>query len=132
MQSNLIYAAAIANCLGYFFGCAKIESKSSQQLDKTMKAIRQGDVILLPVQQIDGQKKRDLILAEGEVTGHKHQISEGQAELYEKDSTLYLRVLSDIALLTHEEHQAIPIPQGNWIVKIQREYEPEGWRYVAD
>ncbi|MBD2437237.1 hypothetical protein [Nostoc sp. FACHB-110] len=97
-----------------------------------MKAIRQGDVILLPVQQIDGQKKRDLILAEGEVTGHKHQISEGQAELYEKDSTLYLRVLSDIALLTHEEHQAIPIPQGNWIVKIQREYEPEGWRYVAD
>ncbi|MBD2300612.1 hypothetical protein BCD64_09515 [Nostoc sp. MBR 210] len=97
-----------------------------------MKAIRQGDVILLPVEQVDGQKKLDLILAEGEVTGHKHKISEGEAELYEKDGTLYLRVLSDIALLTHEEHQAIPIPQGNWIVKIQREYEPEGWRYVAD
>jgi len=97
-----------------------------------MKAIRQGDVILLPVQQVDGQKKLDLILAEGEVTGHKHRISQGQAELYEKDGTLYLRVLSDIALLTHEEHQAIPIPQGNWVVKIQREYEPEGWRYVAD
>ncbi|ALF53115.1 hypothetical protein ACX27_10095 [Nostoc piscinale CENA21] len=98
-----------------------------------MKAIRQGDVILLPVEQVDGQKKLDLILAEGEVTGHKHKISEGEAELYEKNGTLYLRVfLSDIALLTHEEHQAIPIPQGNWIVKIQREYEPEGWRYVAD
>jgi hypothetical protein len=97
-----------------------------------MKAIRQGDVILLPVQQVDGQKKLDLTLAKGEVTGHKHRISEGQAELYEKDGTLYLRVLSEIALLTHEEHQAIPIPQGNWIVKIQREYEPEGWRYVAD
>ncbi|MBD2453512.1 hypothetical protein H6G80_05415 [Nostoc sp. FACHB-87] len=97
-----------------------------------MKAIRQGDVILLPVEQVDGQKKLDLILAEGEVTGHKHKISEGEAELYEKDGTLYLRVLSDIALLTHEEHQAIPIPQGNWLVKIQREYEPEGWRYVAD
>ncbi|MBE9006765.1 hypothetical protein IQ259_17260 [Fortiea sp. LEGE XX443] len=97
-----------------------------------MQAIRQGDVILLPVQQVDGQKKLDLTLAEGEVTGHKHRISKGQAELYEKDSTLFLRVLSDIALLTHEEHEAIPIPQGNWVVKIQREYEPEGWRYVAD
>ncbi|MBD2446104.1 hypothetical protein H6G76_02815 [Nostoc sp. FACHB-152] len=97
-----------------------------------MKAIRQGDVILLPVQQVDGQKKLDLILAEGEVTGHKHRISQGQAELYEQDGSLYLRVLSETALLTHEEHQAIPIPQGNWVVKIQREYEPEGWRYVAD
>jgi len=97
-----------------------------------MQAIRQGDVILLPVEQVDGQKKLDLILAEGEVTGHKHQISQGQAELYEKNGTLYLRVLSEVALLTHEEHQAISIPQGNWIVKIQREYEPEGWRYVAD
>jgi hypothetical protein len=97
-----------------------------------MKAIRQGDVILLPVQQVDGQKKLDLILAEGEVTGHKHRISEGQAELYEQEGNLYLRVLSETALLTHEEHRAISIPQGNWVVKIQREYEPEGWRYVAD
>ncbi|MBE9208105.1 hypothetical protein IQ244_16540 [Nostoc sp. LEGE 06077] len=97
-----------------------------------MKAIRQGDVILLPVQQVDGQKLPHLTLAEGEVTGHKHRISQGQAELSQKDGNLYLRVVSETALLTHEEHQAIPIPQGNWIVKIQREYEPEGWRYVAD
>ncbi|WP_341527805.1 hypothetical protein WKK05_00115 [Nostoc sp. UHCC 0302] len=97
-----------------------------------MQAIRQGDVILLPVQEVKGQKIPHLILAKGEVTGHKHQITEGKAELYEKDSTLYLRVFSEIALLAHEGHQAIPIPQGNWLVKIQREYEPEGWRYVAD
>jgi hypothetical protein len=97
-----------------------------------MRAIRQGDVILLPVQQVDGQKLPHLTLAEGEVTGHKHRISQGQAELLQKDGNLYLRVLSETALLIHEEHQAIPIPQGNWIVKIQREYEPEGWRYVAD
>ncbi|WP_206756979.1 hypothetical protein [Nostoc spongiaeforme] len=41
-------------------------------------------------------------------------------------------IMSETAFLTHEEHQAISIPQSNWIVKIQREYEPEGWRYVAD
>ena len=97
-----------------------------------MKPIRQGDVILTPVPQIAGEKKPHLTLAEGEVTGHSHQIVEGQAELYEKDGTLYLRVLSPTALLSHEEHHAIAIPEGNWMVRIQREYEPQGWRYVAD
>jgi len=53
-----------------------------------MQPIRQSDVILLPVQQSEGQKRPQLTLAEGEVTGHKHRISEGQAELYEKDNTL--------------------------------------------
>ncbi|MEH2293123.1 hypothetical protein [Nostoc sp.] len=71
-------------------------------------------------------------MAEGELTGHKHRVTERKAELYEKDSTLYLRVFSETALLAHEEHKAISIPQGDWMVKIQREYEPEGWRYVAD
>ena len=97
-----------------------------------MQAIRQGDVILLPVQEVTGEMIPHLTLAEGEVTGHKHRITEGEAQLFNKDGTLDLRVLSKTALLTHEEHQAIPIPQGHWMVKIQREYEPEGWRYVAD
>ena len=97
-----------------------------------MLPIRQGDVILQPVQSIRGNKLSHLTLAEGEVTGHYHRISEGKAELYEKEGILYLRVLSDTATLTHEEHKAVEIPQGNWMVRIQREYEPEGWRYVTD
>jgi len=97
-----------------------------------MKPIRQGDVILQPVTETFGNKVPHLTLAEGEVTGHSHRISDGQAELYEKDGTLYLRVLSATATLTHEEHHKIQIPQGNWMVRIQREYEPQSWRYVAD
>jgi len=97
-----------------------------------MQPIRQGDVILLPVQQVEGQKLPHLILAAGEVTGHSHRISQGEAQLYEKDGTLYLQVLSQTAWLTHEEHKEISVPQGTWMVRIQREYEPEGWRYVAD
>ncbi|MBD1931282.1 MULTISPECIES: hypothetical protein [Cyanophyceae] len=97
-----------------------------------MQPIRQGDVILLCVEKTEGQKLSHLTLAEGEVTGHKHRISDGQAELYEANGTLYLRVLSETATLTHEEHNAISIPQGDWMVRIQREYEPKGWRYVAD
>jgi hypothetical protein len=81
-----------------------------------MQPFRQGDVILLPVEQTQGQKLSHLTLAEGEVTGHKHPISEGQAQLYEENGTLYLRVFSETALLTYEEHNAIAIPQGNWMV----------------
>ena len=97
-----------------------------------MQPIRQGDVILIPVPQVEGEKIPHLTLVSGEVTGHKHRIAESEAELSQKDDTLYLRVFSDTALLAHEEHQPISIPQGNWMVRIQREYEPEGWRYVAD
>ncbi len=100
-----------------------------------MQPIRQGDVILLPVEPgiATGNKRLShLTLAEGEVTGHKHRISDGQAELYKKEGTLYLKVLSETATLTHEEHKPLQIPYGNWMVRIQREYEPEGWRYVAD
>ncbi len=97
-----------------------------------MQPLRQGDVILVPTDQLNGTKLSHLTLAEGEVTGHRHRISEGEAELYERDGTLYLKVLSHTALLTHEEHKPISIPQGNWLIRIQREYEPEGWRYVAD
>ncbi len=100
-----------------------------------MKPIRQGDVLLVnmtAIAPVRGKKLDHLTLAEGEVTGHRHRISHGNAELYERDGTLYLRVLSPEATLTHEEHQAVTIPAGNWMVRIQREYEPDGWRYVAD
>ncbi|MEB3831415.1 hypothetical protein [Phormidium sp. CCY1219] len=97
-----------------------------------MQFMRQGDVLLQSVKTSRGKKLRHLTLAEGEVTGHSHRISNGEAELYEENGTLYLRVLSDRATLIHEEHKAIDIPQGHWMVRIQREYQPEGWRYVAD
>ena len=93
---------------------------------------RQGDVLLLSTNKIGGIKLSHLIVVEGEVTGHKHQVTEGQAELYEKDGILFLKVLSEVAMLTHEEHQPIQIPQGSWMVRIQREYEPRRWRYVED
>lgn len=101
-----------------------------------MQPMRQGDVILLPVTHLEmatgSTPLPHLTLAEGEVTGHKHQISQGTAELYERNGILYLKILSETATLTHEEHQPIVIPQGDWTVRIQREYEPEGWRSVID
>ncbi len=88
--------------------------------------IRQGDVLLLPIipTKVSGKKLSHLTLAQGEVTGHSHRISKGQAELYERNGTLYLKVLSETATLNHEEHRPLEIPRGNWMIKIQREYYP--------
>ncbi len=94
---------------------------------------RQGDVLIISSDtSVTGTKLPHLTLAEGEVTGHRHRISNGEAELLERDGVLYLKVLSPTALLTHEEHAEVTIPQGSWEIRIQREYVPEGWRYVAD
>ena len=103
---------------------------------------RQGDVIISPVseEELTSQSLEiasDLtILAEGEVTGHKHQLIrekvEGQFEVYESGSrTLYLKILEP-TVLQHEEHHPLTIPPGIYSSRIQREYEPGGWRDVID
>jgi hypothetical protein len=101
-----------------------------------MQPMRQGDVLLSPspekFYQFNCCKLSHLTLAQGEVTGHSHQITQGEAELYQRNGILYLVVLSETATLTHEEHKKIEIPQGTWMVRIQREYQPEGFRYVSD
>jgi hypothetical protein len=98
--------------------------------EESMKPIRQGDVLLspdsAPLDELDLRKLDHCTLAEGEVTGHSHRITQGEAELYQNNEVLYLKVLSKTALLTHEEHAPVSIPHGTWMVRIQREYQPEG------
>ena len=84
---------------------------------------QQGDVIIEKVEEVKGKRLPHLILAEGEVTGHMHQITKGEAELYEEDGTLYLRVKSDTAELTHQEHNTIVLPRGDYVVRKVREYD---------
>lgn len=94
---------------------------------------RQGDVLIVPCPVPAGAKKlKHLVLAEGEVTGHKHQVVEGDADLFEKDGVLYLSIKSETAVIGHEEHEAQTLPKGDFKITIQREYEPSGWRNVAD
>lgn len=70
-------------------------------------------------------KKLDhLVLAFGEATGHKHEIVEGDAELYEEDGTLYLVVKSEEAKVAHPEHEPIAIKKGTYKIDHQREHVP--------
>lgn len=93
---------------------------------------RQGDVIIKKVSEVKGKKLNHLTLAEGEMTGHSHKITEGEADLYEHEGTLFLKVKSEKAVLTHEEHKQVELPMGDFEINIQREYQPGGWSYVAD
>jgi hypothetical protein len=76
-----------------------------------------------------------MILAEGEVTGHVHEVK-GGAELFRADDVRemeesFLRVLSE-ATVEHAEHATITLPPGEYRVLRQRQYAPEGSSLVGD
>jgi len=106
------------------------------------QVIRQGDVLLVPVEQVPAEARkhdaRRIVLAEGEVTGH-HHVLEGDkleelllpgdiAEIEQR----FVRVLDEAASLTHDEHSTLDVPPGDYEVRIQREYSPEEVRRVVD
>ena len=110
--------------------------------DLALKYYRQGDIAIIPIERKcrPAPKTRvqpdcgRIVLAYGEVTGHAHALPAGDVELYETANAVdrILRVRSHVTTLTHEEHAPIELPQGDYIVRRQREYEPEAIRLVAD
>ena len=74
--------------------------------------------------------KKDRVIREGEVTGHLHKLDDN-ATLYEKDGTMFFRS-NGSATLTHDEHATIKFPKGDFRVEIQREYDEDGFSYIAD
>jgi len=84
---------------------------------------QQGDVIIEKVAKVEGKKLNHLTLAEGEATGHHHIITKGDAELYDRNGVLYLSVKSDEAELTHQEHNTITIPKGDYVIRRVQEYD---------
>lgn len=85
---------------------------------------QQGDVILMPVDQIpqSATKKRNNHLAEGEMTGHFHNaVGDGVAVL-EKGEGLYLDAPNGCEV-EHQEHKTISVPAGKFKVIGVREYD---------
>lgn len=99
------------------------------------RKVSHGDVYLVPVDVVPkGAKKlKHCILAEGEVTGHCHAVVGDGVELFEKDGVLYCSAPNG-AVVTHEEHKTIEVPNGISRVGIQREVDPfeQEIRNVAD
>ncbi|HRK00997.1 MAG TPA: hypothetical protein PL089_15410 [Ignavibacteria bacterium] len=100
---------------------------------KTKKNYRQGDVFIIERTFPFGNAKqiKEKILAYGEVTGHKH-VLKGELEIIENQDGCFVRVKND-SVVTHEEHDTINIPPGEYEIRIQREYDPINYaRKVAD
>lgn len=99
---------------------------------------RQGDVLVIAVDGIPSgavslpRTAGELVLAEGEATGHRHAILDERAELLGTAEELYLRVDGVDAVLTHQEHDPITVPPGAYRVVRQREYAPDASLFVAD
>src|SRR5216684_73852 len=100
-----------------------------------MDIYRQGDVLLVPVEEVpEGAKRvrpKRLVIAEGEVTGHVHELVGGKVELFEKAEVVFARIMS-APQLQHAEHATQTIEPGVYRVVRQREYSPSEIRRVAD
>jgi hypothetical protein len=82
-----------------------------------------------------------LVLAEGELTGHRHAIFDrvtmfrDDALAREIPSGLYIghvKVEGGPATLRHQEHAPIALGEGTYRVRRQRELEPKDAMIVAD
>jgi hypothetical protein len=81
------------------------------------------------------------VLAEGEVTGHRHAIYD-RITMFRDDSLAHdipnglyvghIRVDGPCARIQHDEHDPITLPKGTYRVRRQRELEPRDARIVAD
>ena len=79
------------------------------------------------------KRRKDNHLAEGEVTGHSHQATAEDAEVYGDGDERELHCPSGTTV-THEEHAHGILPPGVYEISKQREIDPdtEEIRNVAD
>ena len=107
--------------------------------DKSQKY--QGDIAIISNVQIkNGLKfellKTDFIVAEGEVTGHKHRLiptKDSQMEIAQDGTGFYLRIIKGSANLVHEEHDTHTLETGIHYIGRQWEFsEQEEYRQVVD
>lgn len=108
----------------------------------------QGDLYIRRIDAIPAsaqpmKAERGLFIVAHSETGHHHVIAERPGvQVFTTDDPLvsYLRVIEATeqaeALLEHlrnfDTHETIAIPPGEYELRRQREYTPEGWRRVAD
>lgn len=96
---------------------------------------RQGDILLIHADRVpaSAQRQGHPVLAEGEATGHLHQVQDDAFVWVDTDRTKYVEVYGTQARLVHEEHGPIALT-GPAIYRMvqQREYSPTGLRHVED
>lgn len=111
---------------------------------KIEKCGAQGDVMFVRIDRIPGDAKpvpapKDgrIVVAHSE-TGHHHYLAAIGVEMFQPADPMicYLRVSAELADVVHarpfDTHETIALGKGDWQIRRQREYTPEGWRQVQD
>ena len=94
-----------------------------------MNYYEHGDVVIKRVESIPSgaeiiKCKKEIILADGEITGHKHRILDlSGAELKQANGKMYLH-LEEPKDLIHEEHGKLRIEPGDYEIDRVKEYNP--------
>ena len=111
----------------------------------TKRPAFQGDVLIqrvgdLPKGLVETKPESgDYIVAHSE-TGHHHVVkARPDVQMYRRaqdDFEAFLRIAAGTSVLEHrrsfDTHAPLSLPPGNYRVKRQREYVPEGFRRAAD
>jgi hypothetical protein len=101
---------------------------------------RQGDIYFV---KLDGARDlaqakavKDGIIARGETTGHAHRLSPASitagALLCLLNEAMMLRAPEAGAVIVHDEHGPVDLPEGIYAVVHQREFDGLTWRQVWD
>lgn len=90
---------------------------------------RHGDVFIFKMNRKKNmsnvKKQKQVTLALGEVTGHSHKLSSDEDILICDNNPEYkIFEMKSSGILTHEEHNSIILPPGQYISIIQMEYDP--------
>lgn len=91
-------------------------------MPETVRQIRQGDVLLIrrPTPQNAVRVDSPGLRVPGERTGHAHVLA---AEVYDTPGGRLLKT-GDAAIMLHEEHAPVEVPEGWWEPRLQREFVP--------
>jgi len=93
---------------------------------KYEKAYRQGEILIFKVKSIPktyNAPKPILngVIREGEKEGHEHKVEgSGQLAMFGEDEGV-IKVSGGKATITHPEHKDIKLPEGEYVVKVQKE-----------
>lgn len=99
---------------------------------------RQGDILLIPIDELPegfGEKPRingEIILAYGEVTGHKHAIKDSGVRWFGHVNGAQVVKAENVFRLNHEEHATLTYEAGYHRVVRQYEATAADLRQVRD
>jgi hypothetical protein len=88
---------------------------------------QQGDVIIEGINIVPRKAKKknrngDVVVMEGEVTGHAHRIKNKAVQMYEDAGVMFIESPEEF-VITHEEHNPITIDPGIYKIGQVREWD---------